>query len=154
MVIYTAREGIEDQNAYESTKSYKNINKRFYSLCHKNNLVRAFEYVWAISNNIQDGKFINNFVKTKWPYYLEEALKNAFTISTGLGKQNILIHCPSGADGSSVMSSLALLILEPHYRTFEGFRTLIFKEWLFFQHNFIKRHALLLEGNNGEHVHG
>ena len=110
--------------------------------------------MWSIANNIQDGKFLTNFVKTKWPFYLEEALKNAFTISTGLSKQNILIHCPSGADGSSVMSSLALLILDPEYRTFEGFRTLIFKEWLFFQHNFIKRHALLLEGNNGEHVHG
>lgn len=44
--------------------------------------------------------------------------------------------------------------MDPYYRTFEGFRALIYKEWIFFQHNFAKKSALLLYGSNGEMVNG
>ena len=85
-----------------------------------------------ICNNLQDKSFGTTFVKTKWPIYIEEALQKAFDIGIALYKFNVLIHCPSGDDGSSIMSSLAQIIMDPYYRTFEGFQVLFYKEWLFF----------------------
>lgn len=85
---------------------------------------------------------------------IEEVLQKAFDIVQNLRKNSVLIHCPSGADGSCVLSSLAQLILDPYYRTFEGFKVLIYKEWLFHQHNFARKHALILHGSNGEPVNG
>lgn len=88
--------------------------------------------------------------KTNWMYYVENTLIKSFYAVNDLKKQNILIHCPTGDDGSAVLSSLIQLICDPYYRTFEGFRTLIYKEWLFFQHNFLKRSALFLQDQNQE----
>lgn len=115
--------------------------------------MRSFEQVWQISNNL-DGKFASIYIKTKWPIYIEEVLQKAFDIGLGLVKSSILIHCPTGDDGSSVMCSLAQIIMDPFYRSFEGFKTIVYKEWLHFQHNFVKRSALLMQGMNGEQVSG
>ena len=81
---------------------------------------------------------------------LEEVLQKAFDIVLNLKRFSVLIHCPNGSDGSCVISSVAQIIMDPVYRTFEGFKTLVYKEWLFFQHNFVKKSALLLSGSNGE----
>lgn len=113
-------------------------------------MVRAFESVWQLTNNIQDKNFMSMFIKTKWPGLIEQVLQKSFDIVLTLKKHSVLIHCPTGSDGSCVLSSLAQIIMDPYYRTFEGFRALIYKEWIFFQHNFAKKSALLLYGTNGE----
>ena len=76
---------------------------------------------------------------------LEEVLQKAFDIVLNLKRFSVLIHCPYGTDGSCVISSIAQIIMDPYYRSFEGFKVLVYKEWLFFQHNFIKKSALLLQ---------
>lgn len=124
LVVVSARDQQsreERQHGYESGKTYKNIEKQFYSLASRVKLVRSFEQVWQICNNISDKNFITQVLKTKWPLLIEEVLQRAFDIGQALSKDNVLIHCPSGDDGSAVLSSLVQIIMDPYYRTLKGF---------------------------------
>ena len=64
---------------------------------------------------------------------------NEILKAIGVKQSNILIHCSDGWDRTAQLSSLAQLMLDPYYRTFEGFQVLIEKDWISFGHMFGKR---------------
>jgi len=78
LIIYTAREMTnrtdDRQYGYESSQFYKNVEKKFYSLCSKVKLTRSFEQVWQLTNNIQEKNIVSCYVKTKWSAMIEEVL--------------------------------------------------------------------------------
>lgn len=52
---------------------------------------------------------------------------------------NCLVHCSDGWDRTSQLCALGALLLDPYYRTIEGFQVLIEKDWINFGHQFAKR---------------
>lgn len=53
---------------------------------------------------------------------------------------NCMIHCSDGWDRTAQLTSLAQVLLDPYYRTTEGFVVLVEKEWRSFGHRFEDRH--------------
>lgn len=52
------------------------------------------------------------------------------------GKTSVVVHCSDGWDRTGQLTSLAMLMLDGHYRTIRGFQVLLEKEWLSYGHRF------------------
>ena len=55
--------------------------------------------------------------------------------------KNVLVHCSDGWDRTSQVCSLVQIILDPFYRTIEGFAIMVEKEWISFGHQFATRNG-------------
>ena len=60
----------------------------------------------------------------------------------GLGGSHVLLHCSDGWDRTAQVSALAQIMLDPHYRTLEGFISLVQKDFLSFGHKFRDRDGI------------
>ncbi|KAJ3048528.1 Myotubularin- protein 6 [Rhizophlyctis rosea] len=77
---------------------------------------------------------------TNWLAHVAEILKAASDIVAKIVEgDSVLVHCSDGWDRTSQLVSLAQVLLDPYYRTLEGLRVLIEKEWLSFGHPFTAR---------------
>ncbi|MDP2322956.1 MAG: myotubularin family protein, partial [Gammaproteobacteria bacterium] len=52
-----------------------------------------------------------------------------------------VVHCSDGWDRTPQITALTQLLVDPYYRTFAGFQSLVEKEWCAFSHKFSSRMA-------------
>ena len=83
--------------------------------------------------------------KSGWIKHITGLLDGASLIARQIGIQHshVLIHCSDGWDRTSQLSALAQLLLDPYYRTIDGFIVLVEKDWLSFGHMFQHRSGFL-----------
>lgn len=80
---------------------------------------------------------------TQWLYNISQLLQTAVEVAVAIHDQArpVLVHCSDGWDRTTQIVTLAELILDPYYRTIEGFQVLIEREWLSFGHKFDDRNS-------------
>ncbi|ODN73911.1 hypothetical protein L202_07419 [Cryptococcus amylolentus CBS 6039] len=79
--------------------------------------------------------------KSNWLRHISTILDGALIIirNVHLNASHVLIHCSDGWDRTAQLSAVAQIALDPYYRTFEGFKILVEKDWLSFGHKFLDR---------------
>ena len=94
---------------------------------------------------ISPSAHINGVEESGWLTHIKIVINTAKFIAHAISveKYSVLIHCSDGWDRTAQTSSLSQIILDPYYRTLNGFQILVEKEWLAFGHKFVDRCALL-----------
>ncbi|KAH7644117.1 myotubularin-related protein 13-like protein [Dermatophagoides farinae] len=114
----------------------KNSFKKVIKLCISSEVKMA--------ENPMTGTFLKDFYATDWFKQIQTIMEIAALIVeiVDVRRSSVLLSLEDGSDIVPQIISIAQLCLDPYYRTFEGFRTLIEKEWLAFGHRFTHRSNL------------
>ncbi|XP_064481427.1 myotubularin-related protein 2-like [Ornithodoros turicata] len=90
---------------------------------------------------IDEARWLSNIESTHWLEHLRGILAGAVRIADRVegGKFSVVVHCSDGWDRTAQLTSLAMLMLDPYYRTIKGYEVLIEKEWISFGHKFAQR---------------
>lgn len=135
---------------YESQANYPNSKLEFYNIGNIHAMRDSFRSLVSVllnnNSNSQGGGADASFGKqiedTMWLSHVRLVLKAAWETANFISKgMAVLVHCSHGWDRTAQVCTIAQLFLDPYYRTIEGFKTLIEKEWCSFGHQFQLRCA-------------
>ena len=147
----------------EDITHYKNCKGLFFGCienihCIRKSLKAALQKAYYGKENIVKGKiffdiknsnmtnFLSKFENTRWLNYISDLLLGSILVSKYLVQNiNVLVHCSDGWDRTSQVCSLVQIILDPYFRTMEGFAVLVEKEWVSFGHQFAIRNGCELK---------
>ena len=126
------------ENIHAVRKSLKSaLQKAYYG---KENITEGTISMDIKNNNMSN--FLTRFETTKWLSYLSDILLGSiFVAKKMLQNKNVLVHCSDGWDRTAQVCSLVQIILDPYYRTIEGFAVLVEKEWVSLGHKFASRNG-------------
>jgi len=84
--------------------------------------------------------FLAGLEASGWLRHTKAVLEAAaFMATTLVSGHSVLVHCSDGWDRTSQTCSLAQILVDPFFRTIQGFQALIEKDWLTFGHKFSDR---------------
>lgn len=84
--------------------------------------------------------FIKEVLATKWYQAVSRALEAAILIRNHLLNETaVMVRCETGTDHALLLASLAQLMLNPRFRTFQGFQALVTRVWVEGGHPFASR---------------
>uniref|UniRef100_A0A0N5BTJ5 Myotubularin phosphatase domain-containing protein n=1 Tax=Strongyloides papillosus TaxID=174720 RepID=A0A0N5BTJ5_STREA len=124
--------------------AYNNCPVEFLNLTNIHSIRESFRKLTNACFPTCDQKnWLKILAETKWLLNIQLILNAATRVIVEVNdKQNsVLIHCDDGVDRTTQVVSLAMLMLDPYYRTIKGFLTLIEKEWTSFGHPFNTRNG-------------
>lgn len=95
--------------------------------------------------SLDNEKYPSILEGSAWLSHISSILLAACTVVEKSLKKGVsaLIHCSDGWDRTAQITSLVQLMIDPYYRTFEGFQVLIEKDWTSYGHQFRLRLGLM-----------
>ena len=131
---------------YEDVKNYTDVLYRNFPI---QNIHVMRESLGKLRNTVESAitpsAHLSGIEESGWLTHVKIVLTTANFIAQAVSaeKSSVLIHCSDGWDRTAQTSSLSQILLDPYYRTLNGFQILIEKEWLAFGHKFVDRCSLL-----------
>ncbi|XP_061620621.1 myotubularin isoform X7 [Phyllopteryx taeniolatus] len=87
--------------------------------------------------NVEESHWLSSLESTHWLEHIKLVLSGAIQVADKVSSGNsVVVHCSDGWDRTAQLTSLAMLMLDSHYRTLKGLQVLIEKEWISFGHKF------------------
>eukprot|EP01038_Epipyxis_sp_PR26KG_P008525 gene8525-11523_t len=132
---------------YESQNNYPTCRLDFYNIPNIHVMRDSLKSLQAILLNPTSSpndsvNFTKQVEDTQWLTYVRLVLKASHeTASIILTGSPVLVHCSHGWDRTAQVCTLAQILLDPFYRTIQGFQILVEKEWNSFGHPFQMRSA-------------
>ncbi|KAL5800413.1 hypothetical protein ACOSQ4_033297 [Xanthoceras sorbifolium] len=109
-------------------------------------------WTWGGGNLSSMSASVSTLGDTGWLIHVQSVLAGSAWIAAriALESASVLVHCSDGWDRTAQLISLANLLLDPYYRTFTGFQTLVEKDWLAFGHPFSDRVGMPTLSGSGD----
>ncbi|CAG9820540.1 unnamed protein product [Phaedon cochleariae] len=126
----------------ECPEYYPNCEIQFMNLANIHSIRKSFHALRQLCNYSADQiNWYSQLEGTRWLSNMSGLMKAAVTLVAAVDRdaRPVLVHCSDGWDRTPQIVALAELLLDPYYRTVEGFRILIEREWLAFGHKFADR---------------
>lgn len=126
----------------ECPEYYPNAEILFMNLANIHSIRKSFACLRVLCHSASDQSYwFQALDRTQWLHHLSGLLKAALRCVTALQTEGrpVIVHCSDGWDRTPQITSLTELLMDPYYRTMEGFQILVEKEWLDFGHKMADR---------------
>ncbi|XP_045469511.1 myotubularin-related protein 4 isoform X2 [Harmonia axyridis] len=125
----------------ECPEYYSNCEIQFMNLANIHSIRKSFQALRLLCTSSTDQTWHSQLENTKWLQHMSGLMKAAVTLVTAVDSdaRSVMVHCSDGWDRTPQIVALGELLLDPYYRTVDGFRVLIEREWLAFGHKFADR---------------
>uniref|UniRef100_A0A8C5H881 phosphatidylinositol-3,5-bisphosphate 3-phosphatase n=1 Tax=Gouania willdenowi TaxID=441366 RepID=A0A8C5H881_GOUWI len=127
----------------ECPEYYPNCEVVFMGMANIHATRRSFHSLRVLCTTQQPdpANWLSSLEGTKWLWNLSLLMKAALLVVNAVDRDQrpVLVHCSDGWDRTPQIVSLSKLLLDPYYRTIEGFQVLVETEWLDFGHKFADR---------------
>ncbi|XP_037834954.1 myotubularin-related protein 4 isoform X2 [Kryptolebias marmoratus] len=123
----------------ECEEYYPNCEVMFMGMANIHAIRNSFQALRAVCSQIPDpGNWLSALESTRWLQHLSVMLKAATLVCSAVEWEGrpVLVHCSDGWDRTPQIVALAKILLDPYYRTLEGFQVLVETEWLDYGHKF------------------
>ena len=127
---------------FEYSEYYHNSCIQFMNLDNIHNVRKMHQGLAQLMAQIPEtGTWLSAFEGSRWLYYLSLLLKASQTVCHAIAVEGrpVVVHCSDGWDRTPQITALSQIMLDPYYRTFEGFEVLVEREWFEFGHKFADR---------------
>ncbi|KAK0131433.1 Myotubularin-related protein 3 [Merluccius polli] len=136
----------------ECPEYYPNCEVVFMGMANIHSIRKSFQSLRFLCTQMPDpANWLSALESTKWLQHLSLLLKAALLAVNAVDRDHrpVLVHCSDGWDRTPQIVALSKMLLDPYYRTIEGFQVLVETEWLDFGHKFADRCG---HGENSEDV--
>jgi myotubularin-related protein 1/2 len=130
---------------YESTQGYPNAALSFYNIenihAMRNSLSKLMSA--CLNPTLNELSFSKEVDNSQWLHHVKGVLSASWQLAFIVSHKKIptLVHCSHGWDRTSQVCALSQIFLDPFYRTIDGFKILVEKDFLGFGHPFQLRCA-------------
>ncbi|XP_065201150.1 myotubularin-related protein 6 isoform X2 [Planococcus citri] len=131
---------------YENENFYENIKFQFFGIENihvmRSSLMKLIESCDLKSSSVSN--FLGGIDASGWLRHIKALLDAAWFMTQAVQNGiSVVVHCSDGWDRTAQVCSLSSIMLDPYYRTIQGYQALIEKDWLAFGHKFSCRYGFI-----------